>query len=74
MSDISTSYALCIENSGNADLVKGKVYPVLSDDEAAREGFTRVIDDSGEDYLYPATSFVPVDLPEPAKAALRNTQ
>jgi hypothetical protein len=54
---------LCIRNDGADDLEPRKVYQALSDRSAAREGYARVIDESGEDYLYPAEYFVPVKLP-----------
>jgi hypothetical protein len=47
-----------------------KIYQVLSDDEAAKEGYMRIIDESGEDYLYPESFFVFVDLPREAEAAI----
>ncbi len=65
-----TKYALCIENRDCDDLEKGKVYPVLPDEGAAREEYLRVVDESGEDYLYPASYFVPVELPQKAQEAL----
>jgi hypothetical protein len=63
-------FVLCIENRECEDLEKGKVYPLLSDAKAKREGYIRVVDESGEDYLYPEAYFVPVDLPEKAREAL----
>ncbi len=62
-------YAICIENRGAEDLEVRKVYRVLPDKAAASTGYTRVIDDSGEDYLYPSEYFVPVELPPKAKRA-----
>lgn len=56
-------FVLCIHNDGADDLEPRKVYQVLSDRSAARDGYVRVIDESGEDYLYPAAYFVPVRLP-----------
>jgi len=56
-------FVLCIRNKGVEDLEPRKVYQVLSDRSAAREGYARVVDESGEDYLYPAEYFVPVKLP-----------
>jgi len=56
-------FVLCIRNHGADDLEPRKVYQVLADRAAAREGYARVIDESGEDYLYPAEYFVPVRLP-----------
>ena len=66
-----TSFVLCIENRDCKDLEKGKAYTVLSDAAAKRDGYLRVIDESGDDYLYPESYFVPLDLPSKAKAALR---
>src|SRR5438034_4712039 len=62
-------YALCVENRGAEDLEIRKVYRVLPDKTAAATGYVRVIDESGEDYLYPADYFVPVELPQKAKRA-----
>lgn len=64
-------FALCIENRDSEDLEKRKIYLVVPDEDAAREGYLRVIDDSGEDYLYPASYFVLIDLPAKAREALR---
>ena len=68
--ETKTQFALCIRNDDCDDLERRKVYQVLSDDEAAKEGYLRVVDESGEDYLYPARYFVLVDLPYDARAAL----
>jgi hypothetical protein len=58
-----SKFVLCIRNDGADDLEPRKVYQVLSDRSAARDGYARVIDESGEDYLYPAEYFVPVRVP-----------
>ncbi len=55
-----SKFVLCIRNHGADDLEPRKVYQVLSDRSAARDGYARVVDESGEDYLYPAEYFVPV--------------
>jgi hypothetical protein len=47
------SFGLCIENKECEDLEKHKIYKVLPDDEASKEGYLRIVDKSGEDYLYP---------------------
>jgi hypothetical protein len=52
------------------DLETRKIYQVLPDHEAAKEGYIRIVDESGEDYLYPESYFVFVDLPREAEAAL----
>jgi len=59
----SAKFVVCIRRDGSEDLEPRKVYQVLPDTEAGREGYVRVIDESGEDYLYPAEYFVPVRLP-----------
>ena len=64
-----TGFALCIENRGADDLEVRKVYRVLPDKAAAATGYVRVVDDSGEDYLYPGNYFVLLELPQKAKRA-----
>ncbi len=60
-------YAICIENRGfPAALEVRKVYRLLADPGAEKKGLLRVIDESGEDYLYPAELFVPIELPKKA--------
>ncbi|MCY2988646.1 MAG: hypothetical protein NTY19_12370 [Planctomycetota bacterium] len=56
-------FVLCIRNEGCDDLELRKVYQVLPDGSATEEGYLRLIDESGEDYLYPADYFLPVALP-----------
>jgi hypothetical protein len=58
-----STFVLCIRNDGSDDLELRKIYQVVPDRAAVREGFVRVVDESGEDYLYPAGYFVPVRLP-----------
>lgn len=67
-------YAICVENRGAEDLDLRKVYRVLPDKDAAAAGYVRVIDESGDDYLYPARYFVPVELPPRAKRAWTATR
>jgi hypothetical protein len=62
-------YAICVENRGAEDLDVRKVYRVLPDKDATATGYVRVVDESGEDYLYPADYFVPLKLPPQAKRA-----
>jgi len=66
-----SKFVLCIRNSGSDDLEVRKVYQVLPDRSAAHDGYVRVIDESGEDYLYPSEYFVSVRLPAAASKALR---
>ena len=67
-------YALCIKNRDCDDLEKRKLYRTVPDEEAAKEGYLRVMDESGEDYLYPQSYFVIVDVPHQAQAVLRSTE
>jgi hypothetical protein len=64
-------FALCVENKDCEDLEKRKIYRVLPDERAEKEGYFRIIDESGEDYLYPQSYFVLVQLPREAQEALR---
>ena len=63
-------FLICIRSDGSEDLQVGKVYQALPDEAAARVDHVRVIDDSGEDYLYPSSYFVPIALPAEAERAL----
>ena len=63
-------FAVCVETD-DADLLTPRmIYQVLPDESAARSGYVRVVDNEGEDYLYPARYFVLVDLPPDAERAL----
>lgn len=64
-------YAVCVRNDDYpASLELRKLYPVLDDTFAAQHGMIRVIDESGEDYLYPSEFFVRVELPATIEKAL----
>ena len=64
-------FALCVENKDCEDLEKRKIYQILPDDEAEKEGYLRVVDESGDDYLYPQSYFIQVQLPREAQKALQ---
>jgi hypothetical protein len=67
----TTQFAVCLENAGNeASLILGKVYAVLSDAKAARDDLIRVVDESGEDYLFSRSQFQIVDLPQVVRRRL----
>lgn len=70
---LPTQFAICMKNKGSEDLVVRKLYQVLPDDGAAEKGLLRVIDESGEDYLYPASYFFMVDLPQKVERTLRQS-
>ena len=58
-------FALCLENSGNeASLILGKVYRVVFDPRAAKDDLIRIIDESGEDYLFDSSQFAFVEFPQ----------
>ena len=64
-------FAVCIQNGEyDADLIVGKIYRVVEPERHDEPSDIRVIDESGEDYLYPRGWFVLVDLPVKAKRAL----
>ena len=63
-------FALCIKNDACDDLELRKIYEVLQDVRAARDCYLRIVDESGEDYLYPESFFVLVKLPREAQQAL----
>ena len=64
-------FVVCVQNDEYpASLEVRKLYQVLSDRDAAAEGQVRVIDESGEDYLYPVSYFASVELSAPVEAAL----
>jgi hypothetical protein len=64
-------YGVCITNKGNeASLERNKLYVLLPDRQAEADGLVRVIDEDGEDYLYPADWFVAVEVPKAVQASL----
>jgi hypothetical protein len=66
------SFAVCVRNDGyEASLELRKLYPALPDRFAEEHSFIRVVDESGEDYLYPASYFVRVELPATLQQKLR---
>ena len=74
MADASRSshlYVVCVDNDGYAaSLEKHKIYRVLPDEDAAAEGDLRIVDESGDDYLYPAHRFVPISVPAEVEKSL----
>jgi len=58
-------FVVCINNEDYpASLELHKIYRVLIDEDVATEGDIRIIDESGEDYLYPSSYFVPIQVPQ----------
>ena len=67
----SGSYVLCIDDGGYPESLEvRKIYPVLPDEKAASRDYVRIIDETGEDYLYPMKYFVALNLPPEVIAAL----
>ena len=65
-----TQFAVCVSNEGYpASLELRKIYRILPDEKAAKHGLMRIVDESGEDYLYPKTFFVAIKLPQAAREA-----
>ena len=71
MARASKRLVICVDNSGyEVSLERRKIYVCLPDAKAERLGQLRVIDESGEDYLYPKEAFVGVALPQPVRRAV----
>jgi archaellum component FlaG (FlaF/FlaG flagellin family) len=69
--DAKRTFAVCVRNAGyEASLERHKIYPVLPDPDAEKDGDIRVVDESGEDYLYPGDWFVRIDVPDEVEASL----
>ena len=64
-------FAVCVDNDGyEASLERNKIYVVLPDKNAENDGDLRVVDESGEDYLFSSDRFVAIDVPAAVKASL----
>lgn len=68
---MSTKYVLCIDNDGySLDLILHKIYRVLPDDAGEQADMIRIVDDTGEDYLYEVSRFAAVELSDEAERAM----
>ena len=68
MRRVTKRFAVCLDNAGNeASLILGKVYRILPDARAAKDDLLRVVDESGEDYLFAKQQFAFVSLPHSVK-------
>ena len=71
---MESRYVVCVENGGcQASLEVRKIYRALPDEPADKIGWIRVIDESGEDYLFPSKHFMPIELTEDLEHALAIT-
>jgi hypothetical protein len=67
----ASRFLICVENKGYAvSLEKRKIYVALPDSMALKHGQVRVIDESGEDYLYPKSFFLPITIPQSLQKAI----
>jgi hypothetical protein len=65
-------FVVCLSNEGyEASLERHKIYVVVPDRDAEKDGDIRVVDESGEDYLYPSDWFVALDVPKAVESSLR---
>ena len=68
-------FVVCVENTGYpVSLELHKIYRVVPDPDAAQDNDIRVVDESGEDYLYPASLFAPITVPAAVKRSLRRAK
>jgi hypothetical protein len=67
-------FVICINDGGYVDDLKVRmIYQILPDESAARSNYLRIIDETGEDYLYPANLFVSIEVPRDVEEALLQT-
>jgi hypothetical protein len=71
---LAHSYFVCVDSRGyETSLEKHKIYRAQSDHVAATDQDLRIVDESGEDYLYPSTRFVPIAVPDEVERSLAAT-
>jgi hypothetical protein len=71
MSRPNRNLVICLRNDGyEVSLEKRKIYLAIPDELAAKHRLLRVIDESGDDYLYPSNCFAAIDLPKPIRRAV----
>ena len=71
MKEQEPRFAVCVRNEGyGASLELHKIYRIVPDLEADKDGDVRIVDESGEDYLYPAEWFVPIEVPAAVQTSL----
>ena len=72
MKSAAKPFAICIDDTDyKASLILGKIYQLLRDPKAAKDDLVRIVDESGEDYLYQKSHFVFVDFPAAVRKKLR---
>ena len=67
-----SEFVVCVDNRGyEASLERNKIYLAVKDENAGQSGDVRIVDESGEDYLYSKKRFVPIEVPATVKASIR---
>lgn len=68
---LAKQFVVCIKNVDyEVSLEKRKIYPLIPDPDAEKKGLIHIVDESGQDYLYPDHYFVPIELPQQIVKAL----
>ncbi len=71
MKNNKQQFVVCVDNADYpSSLELHKIYRVLPDEDAAVDGDLRIVDESGEDYLFPSSYFVSIDVPLPVEESL----
>jgi len=71
MAKTAKKLVICLDNEGyEVSLERRKIYVAIPDARAEKLGQVRIVDESGDDYLYPKDSFVEVSLPQPVRRAV----
>ena len=69
--DVQPRFAVCVKNDGyQVSLELHKIYRLVDDSTALAEGDVRIVDESGEDYLYPRDWFIMIDVPQQVEQSL----
>jgi len=68
--NFTAQFAICIKSDDPDLLTPRRIYQVLPDESAAKSNYLRVVDNEGEDYLYPADHFISVEFPREVERAL----
>ena len=75
MRHLTKSFVFCVDNTDyKASLIPGKVYRIIPDPQAAKDDLVRIVDESGEDYLYHKAHFVFVDFPRAIAKRIRSLE
>ncbi len=73
MNKFESKFAICISAEEDSLLTPRRIYQVLADEKADRSDYVRVVDDEGEDYLYPKKNFIFMPFPKEVEKALLQT-